>query len=145
MFGDTWRSWSGRLEEELSEGGADRLIVLSLPEDFRAGMPNLYFAERYLSGKSDDSMLWLSQLAYFLFGFCTRHRRHAVIRSMCDPAEVVALAEHLAKLTPIPNLIWVQEDPVSMPNFLSLCRTVMRCRKHADEGEPPVLLANDLA
>lgn len=136
---ESWRSWAARAEKHLEcriEQG--ELLALILPASFQPQKPNLYRVERILASEEINEDLWLSQMAYFLFGFCAKRGIRPLLLAQCSLESVLDLLKMLTDLTPAPSLMLQADCQPSADTWSKICQTVLQNRQQASEGDPPV-------
>ncbi|HBF15223.1 MAG TPA: hypothetical protein DDW30_06005 [Clostridiales bacterium] len=129
----SWAEWEANTKKALAESEAVRVW---LPVGFRAKKMSLWQAERILCGAAVDSDGEAVQQTDFLAGFCTAERR-LVMDSACDPREVLALAEQIARRRGgMPPLVWCF-PPAAAPDRETLVSVLRLIR--APRGVVPIL------
>ena len=137
--GTSWMTWRSSAEEKLSRGlerGCS--LGLHLPAEGGLQKPNLYRAERHLSGEDRSSALWLSQLLWFGCAFCSERNLRLTVKSESDTEDLLTFLTTLSKRESIP-LLALQTEMQTDEDFLPFCRLVMQGRVGESLGIMPVL------
>lgn len=138
-----WQSWAQAAEALLEARlqSPEQTVLLTLPASFRPRKPDLYHVNRILAGQQTDEELWLTQLVCFLCRVCAARGLRPVLQTACSADAVCALLCMAARMTRLPDLVWMPHEPAGLAQCAGIAAVLLRHRAGVREGIPPVLCA----
>lgn len=138
-----WQSWAQAAEALLEARlqSPEQTVLLTLPASFRPRKPDLYHVNCILAGQQTDEELWLTQLACFLCRVCATRGLRPVLQTACSADVVCALLCMAARMTRLPDLVWMPHEPAGLTQCAGIAAVLLRHRAGVREGIPPVLCA----